>query len=70
MYLLQTPVCCNYVNSDFIKRSHLGLGIEENIFTTCPNCYHNFDDTPKREFLLPIDKSYLILNTIIGMKIY
>ena len=56
----QTPVSWNYANSHFIKRSHLGLGIEENIFTACPTCHHDFDDTPKREFLLPLAKDYLM----------
>ena len=55
-----TPVSWNYANSHYIKRSHLGLGIEENIFTACPTCHHNFDDTPKRKYLLPIAKEYLM----------
>jgi len=54
------PVSWNYANSHFIKRSHLGLGIEENMFTACPTCHHDFDDTPKREFLLPFVKRYLM----------
>ncbi len=56
----QTPVSWNYANSHYIKRSHLGLGIEENIFTACPTCHHDFDDTPKRKFLLPLAKDYLM----------
>ena len=55
-----TPVDWNFANSHFVKRSHLGLGIEENIFTACPTCHHDFDDTPKRKFLLPLAKSYLM----------
>ena len=50
----------NYANSHFIKRSHLGKGIEENIFTACSTCHTNFDDTPKREYMLPIAKSHLM----------
>ena len=53
------PVEWNLANSHFIKRSHLGLGIEENIFTACPTCHHEFDDTPKRECMLPIARKYL-----------
>ena len=53
-------VSWNFANSHYIKRSHLGLGIEENIFTACPVCHHEFDDTPKREYMLPIAKQYLI----------
>ena len=56
----QTPVSWNCANSHFIKLSQLGLGIEENIFVACPTCHHYFDDTPKREFLLPISKEYLM----------
>lgn len=50
----------NCANSHYIKRSHLGLGIEENIFTACPECHHDFDDTPKRKDMLPIAKRYLM----------
>ena len=53
-------VSWNFANSHYIKRSHLGLGIEENIFTACPVCHYEFDDTPKREYMLPIAKQYLI----------
>ena len=54
------PLSWNYANSHYIKRSHLGLGIEENIFTACTTCHHEFDDTPKREYMLPIAKRYLM----------
>jgi len=30
------------------------------MFTACPTCHHDFDDTPKREFLLPLAKRYLM----------
>jgi 5-methylcytosine-specific restriction endonuclease McrA len=44
--------CCIYCGryvpvecacSHFIKRSHLGLGIEQNIVTACHNCHYNYD---------------------------
>ena len=35
------PVEC--ACSHFIKRSHLGLGIEQNIVTACHNCHYNYD---------------------------
>ena len=54
------PVSWNCANSHYIKRSQLGMGIEENIFTTCPACHHEFDDTPKREYMLPIAKRHLM----------
>ena len=50
----------NCANSHYIKRSHLGLGIEENIFTACPTCHTDFDDTPKREYMLPTAKKHLM----------
>lgn len=49
-----------WANSHFIKRSHQGMGIEENIFTACPACHNDFDDTPKRKYMLPIAKRYLM----------
>ncbi len=48
-----------WANSHFIKRSQLGKGIEENLFTACPECHHDFDDTPKRKYMLPNVKEYL-----------
>lgn len=54
------PVTWNCANSHYIKRSHLGMGIEENIFAACPTCHHEFDDTPKREFMLPTAKRHLM----------
>lgn len=46
-------------NSHYIKRSHGGLGISENIVTMCIECHYNFDHTPKRKEMLPIVKAYL-----------
>lgn len=31
-------------NAHYIRRSHGGLGIEENIVTLCPQCHHDFDN--------------------------
>ena len=53
------PITWNLANSHFIKRSHLGLGIEENIFCACLECHHKFDDTTCRKFMLPIARSHL-----------
>ena len=39
----QVPVEC--ACSHFIKRSHLGLGIEQNIVTACHNCHYKYDFT-------------------------
>ena len=50
----------NYANSHYIKRSHGGLGIEQNIVTACPRCHHNFDDTPKRKEMLLVAKRHLM----------
>lgn len=52
----------NFANSHFIKRSHGGLGIPENVFCACLECHHNFDDTPNRIWMLPIARDYLINN--------
>lgn len=50
----------NYANSHYIKRSHGGLGIEQNIFTACSVCHHDFDDTPKRKEMLPVAKRHFM----------
>ncbi len=42
-----TPVPWNMANSHFIKRSHLGLGIEQNIMTNCLTCHEKFEKEPK-----------------------
>lgn len=54
------PVPWNCANSHYVKRSHLGMGIEENIFTACPTCHDDFDNTIKRKYMLPIAKRHLI----------
>lgn len=42
-----TPVPWNMANSHFIKRSHMGLGIEQNIMTNCWLCHEAFEKEPK-----------------------
>lgn len=42
-----TPVPWNMANSHFIKRSHMGLGIEENIMTNCQSCHEEFEKESK-----------------------
>ena len=32
-----------YANSHYIKRSHLGKGIEQNVVTACPTCHDKYD---------------------------
>ena len=32
-----------YANSHYIKRSKLGLGIEQNVVTACPTCHDKYD---------------------------
>ena len=46
-------------NSHFIKRSHGGLGIEENIMTNCLDCHFMFDDTPMRKYMIERARDYL-----------
>ena len=36
-------------NAHYIRRSHGGLGIEENVVTLCPQCHHDFDNGFKRQ---------------------
>ena len=49
----------NFANSHFIKRSHGGLGIPENIMTNCYECHHLFDDTPMRKYMIQRAEDYL-----------
>ncbi|MCI9434043.1 MAG: hypothetical protein HFI86_02040 [Bacilli bacterium] len=46
-------------NSHYVKRSHLGMGLEENLFTACDKCHEEYDDSIKRKWLQPIAKDYL-----------
>lgn len=50
----------NLANSHFIKRSHGGLGIPENLFCNCLECHNKFDDSINREWMLPIARHYLM----------
>lgn len=34
-------------NAHFIRRTHSGAGIEENILTLCQTCHYQFDSGPK-----------------------
>ncbi len=55
-----TPVPWNLANSHFIKRSHGGLGIPENLFCNCLECHNKFDNTINRKWMLPIAKNHLM----------
>ena len=52
-------VSWNYANSHFIKRSHGGLGIEQNIMTNCQKCHDLFDNTPYRDKMGKYAEEYL-----------
>lgn len=43
----------------FVPRSHLGLGIEENILTLCRECHEVYDRSGKREEMKAFFKDYL-----------
>lgn len=47
-------------NSHFIKRSQLGLGIEQNIMTNCEQCHNAFEESSKREDMKKIAKEYFL----------
>lgn len=52
----------NMANSHFVKRSHGGLGIEQNIMTNCEKCHKLFDDSKERqEWRLEYAERYLRL---------
>lgn len=53
------PVSWHYANSHFIKRSQLGMGIEENIFCACTKCHNKFDDSIDRENMVIKAEKYL-----------
>ncbi len=50
----------NLANSHFVKRSHGGLGIPQNLFCNCLECHNKFDDSINREWMLPIARDYLM----------
>lgn len=58
--------CCIYCGSPYalpeahyIPRSHLGLGIEENILTLCRECHEAYDRSGKREEMKAFFRDYL-----------
>lgn len=54
----QKLVDWNYANSHYIKRSHLGLGIEQNIMTNCDRCHKLFEESIYREQMKEYAKQY------------
>lgn len=48
----------HYANSHFIKRSHGGLGIPENIMTNCWACHDLFDNSTMRKAMIPRAERY------------
>lgn len=36
-------------NAHYIPRSQLGLGIEENVWSACLTCHHDYDNGDRRE---------------------
>ena len=50
----------NYANSHYIKRSQLGLGIEENIMTNCERCHSLFEESVYREQMKSFAKEHLM----------
>lgn len=53
-------VSWNYANSHYIKRSQLGLGIEENIMTNCSECHRLFEESPQREKMKAYARKYFM----------
>ena len=49
----------SYANSHYIKRSQLGLGIEQNIVTACPNCHYRYDFRDFNNEMKNYTKQYL-----------
>ena len=45
--------------AQYIPRSHLGLGIEENIVTLCMACHCDYDNSPKRPYIKAQIRMYL-----------
>ena len=43
----------------YIPRSHLGLGIEENIVTLCMACHCDYDNSAKRPYYKDMIRQYL-----------
>lgn len=53
-------VAWNYANSHYIKRSHKGLGIEQNIMTNCEKCHKLFEESIYRERMKEYARNYLM----------
>lgn len=53
----RVPVEC--ANSHFIKRSQLGLGIEQNIVTACPKCHYKYDFGVNCKEMINYTQNYL-----------
>lgn len=49
-----------FANSHYIKRSHNGKGIEENIMTNCQSCHSLFEESQYREKMLVYAKKYFM----------
>ena len=48
-------------NAHYIPRSHMGLGIEQNIVCLCLGCHCDYDNSPKRPFIKAQIRRYLQL---------
>lgn len=46
-------------NAHYIPRSHLGLGIEQNIVTLCLACHCDYDNSTKRPLYAALIRDYL-----------
>jgi len=46
-------------NAHFIRRSHGGKGIRENVVTLCQKCHHDFDNGDKHEEYGKLIRDYL-----------
>ena len=40
---------CGEPNAHFIRRSRMGKGIAENIFTACHRCHQEYDTSPQND---------------------
>jgi len=48
-----------FPNSHYIKRSHGGLGIEQNVVTMCLECHHQYDNGKSAIHYQAIVRDYL-----------
>lgn len=51
----------NLANSHYIKRSQLGLGIEQNVMTNCERCHALYDDSLYREEMKEKAKKHFMI---------